>query len=98
MANEWDNFKKFVLNNKPYSEDKILLKHKLLTKKINAIVQESRTKQLNSLIDIIQIEFEKSKQNLELSEHLGSKELDKELEKFKKEFFFDLKKKLTRLR
>jgi hypothetical protein len=48
--------------------------------------------------ELVQLEYEKSKSDFELSDHTGMKESQKQLEGFKKRMFFELKKRLKEIK
>jgi len=95
-SKQYEDFKKFVLKSNSKSKDKITIPINILSEKLDSVIKESAENQVKLFIEFVQIEYERANQNYELSEHTGKDKFQKELEKFKQEFLYDLKKKLSK--
>lgn len=96
-SKKYEDFKKFVLKDKPKSKDKISIPIFILSQRMDSVLEEVKENQMQFLLNYVQLEYEKAEQNYILAEHTGKKDFEKEFEKFKKEFFYDLKKKLKKI-
>lgn len=89
-------FAKVMLNNKPYSNDKISFTHKQIMSIIDNIVDEALEIEKKKFIKLINDEYDISKNNLSLSEWKPLTDNEKLMIKLKKELMFEISKKIKK--
>ncbi len=90
-SRKFELFKELVLEGRPNSNEKICMPKRILNSQIEEIIGDISSNVSDVVNQFIQIEFEKFLQRSDIAEHLG---LDKDVEKIKSEFLFEVKKDL----
>lgn len=90
----YDAFVKYTLQNKPRSNAPITLPTNFLVQNMNNIISEAKSNQISDFIRLISVEIDKAEYDFDMTKFNGDEDHVKEFKKLKKDFLYDLKKKV----
>ena len=95
--NKLDSFRKYILKVDDINNHSILIRKDLLDLKVKEILLESIKDQQEKFYEFLLVEFEKSEYDLDMSHYQPKSGVEKEFNKLKKKFLFDMKSNMKKI-